>query len=53
MSAVSCETCARLRELVDYWKRVDYRTWREAAAELLRHQLGCHIWHVATVEVRR
>ena len=37
-----CETCETLKREIEWWKRVDYRTWRDKAAELLRHQLEVH-----------
>ena len=37
-----CETCKNLKERIEAWKRIDYRTWRDLCAELLKHQLEVH-----------
>lgn len=42
-----CPRCDELRREVDFWKRIDWRAWREAAQRLLDHQTQDHCFHIA------
>ncbi len=47
---MTCPTCEELRREVERLRRIDWRSWRDAAQRLVEHQTRDHCLHVATVD---